>query len=265
MHMPTNPQRGQMLLIVVLVMVIALTVGLSVVSRTVTTLRTTKESESSERAFSAAEAGVEKILNSTNTSISNTTLSNGSIFSATSSVVSGAFFPINNLAPVTQDDGADVWLSTYPTYASPFTGTVKIFWGVPGGTCSTVSPTDAALEVILISGSKAVPTITHYNLDGCALRRAANSFSPPQAGGAISGTTFAHTYSINVTSGLLMRVIPLYTSSIIGVNGVTGNLPVQGQSISSTGTYAGTARKISVFKGYPKLPSEFFSYLLFSH
>jgi len=80
MEFPREYQRGQVLLIVVLVMVIALTVGLSVISRSVTTLRTTKESESSQRAFSAAEAGVAKLLNSNNTSISSTTLSNGSSF-----------------------------------------------------------------------------------------------------------------------------------------------------------------------------------------
>ena len=123
MEFPREYQRGQVLLIVVLVMVIALTVGLSVISRSVTTLRTTKESESSQRAFSAAEAGVAKLLNSNNTSISSTTLSNGSSFTGSSSTISGAFVPINNLNPVIQDDGADVWLSTYPTYAGPYTST----------------------------------------------------------------------------------------------------------------------------------------------
>lgn len=265
MEFPKNYQRGQMLLIVVLIMVIALTVGLSVISRTVTTLRTTKESESSERAFSAAEAGVEKILNSSNSSLSTTTLSNGSSFSASSSLVSGSFVPLNNLSPVTQDDGADVWLSTYPTYASPYTGTVKIYWGIPGGSCDPTTPTDAALEVLLITGSKANPVMTHINLDPCTSRRVANNFTQPQAGGTVNGTTFAHSYSQAITNGLIMRIIPLYSSTIIGVSGVTANLPSQGQSVTSTGTYAGTARKIVVFKGYPKLPMEFFSYLFFSH
>jgi len=55
-------QSGQALLIVILVMVIALTVGLSVAVRTTTNIRTASEDENSQRAFSAAEAGVSKRL-----------------------------------------------------------------------------------------------------------------------------------------------------------------------------------------------------------
>ena len=195
-------------------MVIALTVGLSVISRSVTTLRTTKESESSQRAFSAAEAGVAKLLNSNNTSISSTTLSNGSSFTGSSSTISGAFVPINNLNPVIQDDGADVWLSTYPTYAGPYTGTVKIYWGTPGGSCDPTTPSDAALEVLIISGPKATPTLTHVNLDGCAARRADNNFTQPQAGGTVNNTTFAHSYSQAVTNGLIITYCStLYVSN----------------------------------------------------
>lgn len=240
-------------------MVVTLTVGLSVISHTVTTLRTTKESESSQRAFSAAEAGVEKLLNSTNNSIPSTTLSNGSSFSGSVSTVSGSFIPVNNFSPVFQDDGADIWLSTYPTYASPFTGTVKIYWAIDPD-CQS-----AALEVLVISGTKANPVITHSLVDGCNARRASNHASVEQAGGTLGGKTFLNSYSIAVTNGLLMRIIPLYTSAIIGVSGIGANLPSQGQNIVSTGTAGGTSRKITVFKGYPRLPMEFFSYVLFSH
>lgn len=265
MDIPRYYQRGQMLLIVVLIMVVALTVGLGVISRTVTTLRTTKESESSQRAFSAAEAGIEKILNSNSTTISTTNLSNGSSFSASSGSVSGSFVPLNNLSPVTQDEGADVWLSSYPNYTSPFNGSVKIYWGSSGGSCDPSNPTTAALEVIIISGSKVAPTLTHVNLDPCTTRRAANKFTQPAAGGTVNGTAFAYSYTQAITNGLIMRVIPLYAPAVVGVSGIGANLPSQGQSISATGNYAGTARKITVFKGYPTLPVEFFSYLFFSH
>ena len=52
-------QKGQILLLVVLVMTIALTIGLSLATRTITDIRTTTEEENSQRAFSAAEAGIE--------------------------------------------------------------------------------------------------------------------------------------------------------------------------------------------------------------
>ncbi len=47
-------QSGQALLIIVLVMVVALTIGLSVASRTITNLRTSREQASSQKALSAA-------------------------------------------------------------------------------------------------------------------------------------------------------------------------------------------------------------------
>lgn len=253
-------QRGQVLLIVILIMVVTLTVGLSVISHTVTTLRTTKESESSQKAFSAAEAGVEKLLNSTSNTLPSTNLSNGSSFSGSVSTISGSFIPVNNLSPVFQDDGADVWLSTYPTYASPLNGTVKVYWSTSGNDCEA-----AALEILVISGSNANPAIKHTLVDACDARRASNHAVSEQSGATVSGTTFLRSYSIAVTNGLLIRIIPLYTSTVIGVSGVGVNLPSQGQNIVSTGTSEGTSRKITVFKGYPRLPMEFFSYVLFSH
>lgn len=53
---------GQVTLVALLVMVVLLTVGLAVVSRSVTDIRISKEAEESARAFSAAEAGIEDLL-----------------------------------------------------------------------------------------------------------------------------------------------------------------------------------------------------------
>jgi len=53
-----NLEQGQMLLIVILVMVVALTIGLSVVTRTFTNVRTSNEKESSTTCFFSSRAGV---------------------------------------------------------------------------------------------------------------------------------------------------------------------------------------------------------------
>ena len=55
-------EQGQVLLIIVLVMVVALTVGLSLASRSLIQVRTTGEQAESQKAFSAAEAGIEQAL-----------------------------------------------------------------------------------------------------------------------------------------------------------------------------------------------------------
>lgn len=54
--------RGQALLIILLVMAVVLTVGLSVISRSVTDVRLSQQEEESARAFSVAEAGIEEAL-----------------------------------------------------------------------------------------------------------------------------------------------------------------------------------------------------------
>ncbi|MBI5044478.1 MAG: hypothetical protein HZC02_00990 [Candidatus Levybacteria bacterium] len=264
MQFPPNPQKGQILLIVILVMVVTLTVGLSVVSRSITTLRITKEDETSQRAFSAAEAGIEKIINSSNSSVTGS-LTNDASYTTSKSTISGSYLPINGLNAVPKNDGADVWLSTYPNYASPYTGTVTIYWGQNNEVCSgSSSNTQAALEVVVLSGAVSSPVSTHYSLDPCPSRAAVNNFTTNFSSGSVNGKTYPHTYAISVTNGLLMRIIPIYASSIIAVNGSVA-LPSQGESITSTGTSGETVRKIIVTKGYPRLPVEFFPSAIFSH
>lgn len=248
-------------------MVIILTVGLSVVSRSITSLRITKETETSQRAFSAAEAGIEKIINSSSQSLSGQ-LENNASYSTTVATLQGASFLINNGNPVAKGDGADVWLSHYPDYSSPLTGQITIYWGQLPEVCSSDPSlnTQAALEIVTITGSVASPVTTHYAIDPCNDRASLNNFSTSvQGGSTINGVSFAHSYQISVTDGLLMRIVPLYASTVLGISGNGVNLPSQGQVISSTGTAGTTTRKITVFKGYPKLPVEFFPSILFSY
>jgi hypothetical protein len=57
-----NHKSGQVVLIVLLVMVVVLTIGLSLISRSVTDISISKDEEEAIRAFSAAEAGIEAAL-----------------------------------------------------------------------------------------------------------------------------------------------------------------------------------------------------------
>src|SRR4030042_6419904 len=55
-------RRGQVLVLILLIVVVALAVGLSVASRNITNLRTSTQTEHSQRALTAAEGGIEDIL-----------------------------------------------------------------------------------------------------------------------------------------------------------------------------------------------------------
>ena len=273
-----SEQRGQALLIVVLVMVIALTVGLSLASRSITNLRNSTDEANSQAAFTAAEAGVEQAVKlgdvngaSILSGVSLNDKNNSKISNVDISLIDGSKFLMNNGNPIFQDDGTDIWLSPHsddPTqlFTQAWNGLLTINWGTNTDSCS-----EPAIEILIVSGTRVSPTITKYAYDSCAARRATNSFKqPPQSGaftvnGANGSATFNYRTSITVTNGLLARVTPLYAAGVVGVIG--NGLPVQGKIITSTGT-AGvsslqTVRKISFFQGYDSLPSEFF-YSFFS-
>src|SRR3989339_1593452 len=111
-------QKGQVLLIVVLVMIVALTVGLSLISRSITNLRTSTQEAESQKALAAAEAGVEQALEKADTDTTPFTGSfeSGSVYiqySTDIEPIKGTEFLINGGNLISQDDGGDVWLSDY--------------------------------------------------------------------------------------------------------------------------------------------------------
>ena len=265
-------QKGQMLMIVVLIMVVALTVGLAVASRSITSLRTTTEEENSQRAFSAAEAGVERVLklnlnqeggvgviaDENFGSDPNSTIKNVDI-----SKISGTEILLNGGEAVQKDDGADVWLIEHdndgrPDYSTRWTGDLTIYFGQTTN-CGS-SPTPPALEVIVISGTLLSPVSTRYALDSCA--RSNNFLVVNPDSYTILTKLFKYKYTISISDGLIARVIPLYSGTIIAVTG-TNNLPSQGRKIDSVGASGGTERKVTFYQGYSKLPAELFQHGIF--
>jgi hypothetical protein len=259
-------EKGQVLLISLFILTVAMVIGLSAATRTITTLRMSSASDSSQRAFSAAEAGIEQALTAPVSTTISGNLSNNSSFSTSTGLLLGDEFLVNSGGFLSKDDSADIWLSDYPDYTNPWTGTLKIYWGDPGDVCIASpesSNTMAALEVIIIRGSKTSPELLTYAFDPCNNRRNnSNSFSTTLAGGVVGGNTFAYSADISINSGLLVRVIPLYAGSYIGVTGL--GVPPQGTVITSIGSSGGTQRKIISFRGYPKIPDEIYPFLIFS-
>ncbi len=272
-----NSERGQALLIVVLTMVIALTVGLSVLSRSVTFLRTTNEEQQSQKALSAAEAGVEQALkiDATGMVIGGSqpkNLGNGSqITSVNVTEVKTNQFLMYGGNVISKDDGADIWLSDYSSdshkiYLNPKTMTINILWGESNTPCS-----NPAIEVILMQGTRYTPTTKHFTFEPCNSRQTVNHFTAvsqlsPQV--TISNKTFYHQAVITASNGLIARVIPLYGNAVVGVrkdptDAGLDNFPAQGRIIDSIGKSDTTVRKVTFFQGYLSLPSELFSHTLF--
>lgn len=270
-------ERGQALLIVVLVMVVSLTIGLSVASRSITNLRTSKEEESSQRAFSAAEAGVERAIKANCQSLPCPTLAssfseNSSNYNAQTTYLSGTNFLVNGGNIISKNDGTDIWFVSHKAdgtldYSATWNGSLTLYWGSVSDVCDSdpAKNTAAALEIILIRGTKDSPVASRFGVDKCSSRAGSNKFDAPGGGGTVGGKVFSSSYVINnITSGIVARIVPLYANTTLGVSGGNNALPSQGKIINSTGESGTTSRKITVFQGYPSLPSEFFQYILFA-
>lgn len=257
-------------MIVILIMVVSLTVGLSVASRSIVNLRTSTEEENSQRAFSAAEAGIEKALATGAGITARQGLGNNAFIEGVEIVeTSGTEFVLNGGNIVEKDNGIDIWLSDYPSYVNKKdVDDLVIYWGSQNESCTTSPPSAAAIELIVLSGTTRSPQSTRYTYDPCSRE---NNFSSADTGSyLIRGKTFKYRTPLSggneigeIEDGLIARVVPLYASTPIGVSSDV-SLPLQGKVIQSTGESGGTQRKITYFQGYPQLPVEFFQYILFS-
>lgn len=261
-------ERGQVLLIVVLIMVVSLTVGLSVSLRSITNVRSSTEEEQSQRALSAAEAGIEQALSS-NQQIQDLRIGENSIVKSVQiTPLSGSELILNNGNIIERDDGEDVWLvphtaSDVPDYASLVDRTLEIHWGDSSGACN-----NAAVEIITLYDDPVNPKTKREVFDPCGARGDAvanpNPFPTPSSGTIIQGRSFSYKASITITKGIILRVVPLFKNTYVGARVTSGvALPSQGRKIDSTGESGDTQRKITFFRGYPKLPAELFQYILF--
>lgn len=259
-------QSGQSLLIVVLVMIIALTVGLALISRTITSIKTSTEEAESQKALGAAEAGIEQSIKLSSPLPITPFGDPGSKtnYQTQVSPIGGTQFLVNGGNIVARDDDVDIWMSDYSTdqskiYLNPVTSTVTISFGSSSDACQ-----NPAIEIDVISRSRTTPIQTSKVYDPCPSRRTTNNFSTPQSPGqAVSGITFSYeTDPISITDGLFIRVVPIYKDTKLAVTS-TSSLPAQGAIITSEGTSGSTKRSISVYQGFPKIPAEFFPYALF--
>lgn len=272
-------QEGQALLVIVLVMIIALTVGLSLISRSITTLETSKEEADSQAALSAAEAGVEKVIQDPNQKTDLPKSIGQGTYTTSITAIDGSSFNLGGGDLIQRDDSVDIWLSKYSTDpAQIYTQPTTTFFEIEFGTSSTACD-NPALEIDVISGDKTNPSFARYAYDPCDSRRSSNNFSQT-GGGSVDpitsgGTTINYkrvTDILSVTNGLFIRVTPIYKDANIGIKTCStaiscaspgASLPSQGSSIVSTGVSGSTKRKITVFQGYPKIPAEFFPYSIF--
>lgn len=282
----STTQSGQALLIILLVLAVALTVVLSVISRSVTDIAVTTKEREAARAFSAAEAGVEEAL--IGGSLSGSFAGGGSYTVVVGGLAEGGTeFP----APgkVAAGDAIPIWFVSHADDGSLtcadgkcFTGSsMRVCWGESGTSAGDAQT--PALEVVIIytatAGNYETTRVARAAFDPNSGRRASNQFAAPDAGTcSIGDQDYAFSKTINFTdlgvpssvyntqNGLqTARLRLLYnTQKPHPVGASVGTpLPAQGTRIESTGIAGAATRKIEVFQLYSDLPP-IFDFALFT-
>lgn len=281
-------KSGQVVIIVLLILVVVLTIGLSVATRTVTDIKISKQTELSNRAFNAAEAGVEAVLsgksptgNITVGSGINTSTYNVSV--VTVGGVAGEAFIFNK--SVSKDDTQQIWLVGHNTADNSINLTdplnfnslqFNVLWGNTGQT-NDVSTTPA-IEVSVIydqSGIKMAKGIYDPN----ASRTSTNNFLTGVEVGEYTSSKLRFRKLIDLTQSpyllvaggglrlyaLRLRMLYNDVPQLLGAQPVNGSdtFPVQGKLISSTGNADNVYRKVEVFESFPALPP-IFDYAIFN-
>lgn len=274
-------QKGQTLIFVLLLMTIALAVGTSISSRTISTIRRTTNTDSSSRAVAAAEAAVEFYLSQplsaldakspvpgdpTNCTVSATTTdypdqSAEQLSQKTdqvdtiAKVTIGRYGCVNNASDsfkttIAKDNILELKLRT----SGALTGNLDICFSSPTG-----STNYSSLYNTLIAGTSPNYTVTKYGYNQAGVSGPSNNFRSATS----SGTDSCYTINMPAASNpQLLRILSLYNSSTVTIKTSAGyRLPFQGYTISAVGIVGaqqtGTARTVIATKSLPYLPVPF--------
>lgn len=275
-------QRGQVILILLLVMTVGLAIGLSVVQRSITDISTATKVEESSRAFSAAEAGIEKALRGD---------SNPVTFSetgASAAISDSGLLPLAGqpleYPLISKEEVAQVWLADPQTlnqyYNQPY---LEIAWGATNIQNPDEYP---AIEVVVIYFAGGLYQSKKFYFDSNSLRASLNGFQNISDNCSNSPAVFSTSMGQNrvfycrnslslsgITPTLmLLRARILYSNvsqpfAVLPWGGNCGtnacSLPPQARMITSTGIAGATSRQVQVFRLERVVPP-YFDYAIFS-
>lgn len=252
----SNNQKGQVLLITVMLLSTVISIVIATSFHSTTEIQITKLEEEERRAFSAAEAAVEKALKEGQvTDIGSLPGLTGFSGSATIEQIPSPNF----ITPLLQkDEQYNLYLST-PQEIAPgnfnFNQLTPYYNNLPLTICLTNA--NIGLEITLIKNSS--PFVVRYVINNNIV---INAIPFNNNGTCPSGETFVARHQLNSSeigsNNLLLIIRIIGDSSKVGFRG-SANLPAQGKTIRSEVTSpGGSTKKIVLFQSYPQIPSEFF-------
>lgn len=268
-------QSGQTAVFVFILLVVGLTIGLSLSTRTIKDLQSSSGSDLSSRAFSAAEAGVEEALRQNLSSIATGTFSAPTKFPTDNQ--STYSYRVAKSASFTQTITQDtsVQLNLKNEDGSLFTGSLQIFWTKVADTVENSTGSRPSLEITLVKNVGGTYSLTKYavnsetrsnsfqNPDGSTSGAVVNAL-PNYTSGQVGDPNFANlaTVTIAVSDKVeAVRIRPLYNKATVSARGT--NLPAQSFVITSQGVAGTSTRVVEVTRTIPALPA-IFDYVLFN-
>jgi len=272
----SSSDSGQSLLIILLVTAVILTIGLAVASYSITDIKISQQEEESARAFSAAEAGIEKSLQigaATNTTIEGITNSVTQEVQGEAAIFDfgGAKFPSGELANVWlvgHGVNGEIDTTTYLPYNSPIT----LCWG----SSTTIDSSTPALELALVYKNVAGDfKVIRQGYDPNS-GRTVGFIAPDDIDGGNCNANLAFAKNINLAIGnfgliatdvpYLLRLKFLYNTSDQPLTVTSdNNFPSQGKCYESSAKVetSGITRKIRQCQFF-QAPPEIFDYVLFT-
>lgn len=248
-----SAQRGQVGVVILLIMVVLLTVGLSVASRSTQELFLTQQNVDSTRVFNAAEAGIDQALSSSLEFEGQQTSGEIANFNSADIAVDYEVTKVNQL-----ETRLFEMISVNVDVTGNNGNGILIEWSKLD-LCATEDV--ASLIASVYYDDAGVTRVRHYPLRGCD--RSDNFL----AANAINNDSYRRSYSLPLTSNdLFVRIKPIYNDTHIRVTGAGWTLPVQYYNIRSeaTNSLGNETRIVEVNRTLNSAPS-IFDYSLFSN
>lgn len=247
-------EQGQALLITVMLLATALIVALSTSFTSKTETQLTKLEEESQRAFAAAEAGLELTLSQTNQT---TGVGFSGIVVSTSTDTAPKTVFVSPLLEM--DEQYNFYLADYPSLSNSFSGNnLTVYYG---SDASTTSCNDLAVEATLVYFSGSYKVKRWIGDTGNKLKGSGQIGST--SSNTKDGISFKCSMSLPSLSSYpktkILFVRALYQPTRFGFEGSSSILPKQGTTIVSRAqTISGVTKTIELFQSYPQIPTDFF-------
>lgn len=185
-----NEEKGQIIIILLLLMLVTLSIGLALTQKSVTDVTTSTQTEQSSRAFSAAEAGIEKALTGTATTDFEYKLGND----ATATVDTSALLPLAvpgepgvaiEYPPIGRETTAQFWLTNPRNPGISYSNSsLDLYFGNAN---TTTDKPAVELKIVMQSNNNFYSKTYYYDSD--SNRASSNNFLPSSCGSILPLTT----------------------------------------------------------------------------